>query len=153
MEAVRAVDGRAEVVEVDEPRGDGVLVHVRSVGICGSDLHLLSILSGVPVTLGHEFAVVTDDGRAVAVEPLVPCRRCAPCEAVHHNRCAGPPPLGRIGVAGDGGMSPRARVPPAAVGPRHPATRSCTATSPLPARNSWRPMEWPAVPRTSGVSA
>ena len=39
---------------------DPVRVRVRSCGICASDLHLAAW--NLPVTLGHEFAGVLDDG-------------------------------------------------------------------------------------------
>ncbi len=111
MQAVRAVDGMASVVDVDEPQGDGVLIDVHSVGICGSDLRLVDWLSNVPITLGHEVAGVTADRRAVAVEPLVSCRSCKMCAAGHHSRCQGSPPPRIVGVSLDGGMAPRCLVP------------------------------------------
>ena len=50
---------------------DPVRVRVRSCGICASDLHLAAW--NLPVTLGHEFAGVLDDGTAVAVQPNAWC--------------------------------------------------------------------------------
>ena len=41
MKAVQVNDGVVSVENVSEPRGEGVIVDVRTVGICGSDLHLI----------------------------------------------------------------------------------------------------------------
>ena len=73
----------------DEPVptvGEGQkLVHVKAVGVCGSDLHWFSE-AGIgdaqlkrPLVLGHEFSGETEDGQRVAVEPAVPCGECEFC--------------------------------------------------------------------------
>ena len=82
----------------DEPipaAGEGEkLVHVRSVGVCGSDLHWFSQGSigdaklEHPLVLGHEFAGVTEDGQRVAIDPAIPCGHCEYCEQGHPNLCA-----------------------------------------------------------------
>jgi L-iditol 2-dehydrogenase len=74
--------------------GDGEqLVHVKAVGICGSDLHWLS-KAGIgdaqldrPLVLGHEFAGITENGESVAVDPAIPCKNCEYCERGHPNLC------------------------------------------------------------------
>ncbi len=110
MRAVRCCDNGVEVSEVAEPSGEGVRIDVKSASICGSDLHLLDF--GVPLTqtLGHEFAGLTEDGRAVAIEPLRICGECDLCEAGEYNLCR----LGSgiiMGVGSDGGMADRVIVP------------------------------------------
>jgi len=61
MKAVQNVPGvGVEVVEVDEPEGDGELVRVATVGICASDL--LYIGWGSSQIAGHEIAGVLEDG-------------------------------------------------------------------------------------------
>jgi 2-desacetyl-2-hydroxyethyl bacteriochlorophyllide A dehydrogenase len=113
MRAVRCVDSAAAVVEVDEPSGPGVKVRVVSSGICGSDHHLVELFN-LPVTLGHEFAGVTDDGTAVAVEPIDPCWSCAPCRDGNYHRCVrGPATI--IGIGRDGGMADTCVVPESAI--------------------------------------
>jgi threonine dehydrogenase-like Zn-dependent dehydrogenase len=110
MRAVRCREGRVELVELPAPQGDGVRVRIRSAGICGSDLHLLGSGFALRHTLGHEMAGVTDDGRPVAIEPLLPCGGCAACRAGDYNLCErGPGSV--IGVAHDGGMADEIRVP------------------------------------------
>lgn len=78
MRAVRHTEHGVHVVDVDRPAGEGVRVRPRAVSICQTDVNLLK-LGPRPLTLGHEFAGVTDDGTPVAVEPLVPCGACEQC--------------------------------------------------------------------------
>ena len=108
MRAVRNTERGIEVVQVDEPApdgpgDDGAVVRVRSAGICGSDLHLLSF-GPMPVTLGHEFAGVLDDGTPVAVDPNVPCGGCDQCLGGSAHRCRTGAQRVR-GVGSDGGMA------------------------------------------------
>jgi L-iditol 2-dehydrogenase len=70
---------------------------VRSVGICGSDLHWLNE-AGIgdavltrPLVLGHEAGGVIDSGpragQRVAIDPAIPCEACEPCRAGHQHLC------------------------------------------------------------------
>ncbi len=115
MKAARLF-GPGDVRMVEEPAplpGPGeCLVRVTAVGICGSDLHWFgegriggSVLSR-PLVLGHEIAGVAEsgplEGRAVAVDPAVPCGRCERCREGYYNLC----PHGRFAGHGatDGGL-------------------------------------------------
>ncbi len=70
------------------------LVRVKSVGICGSDLHWFGEGSigdaklEHPLVLGHEMAGVTEDGQRVAIDPAIPCGHCEFCEHGHPNLCS-----------------------------------------------------------------
>ena len=80
-----------------------VLVAVRSVGVCGSDVHYFEhgrigdFVVREPLVLGHEVSgviVATGAGvapgrigRRVAVEPGTACRTCAQCKAGRYNLC------------------------------------------------------------------
>lgn len=80
-----------------------VLVEVRAVGVCGSDVHwyrdghIGSTWVTEPLVLGHEasgviIAVGADIspervGSRVAIEPGVPCGRCGECRAGRYNLC------------------------------------------------------------------
>ncbi|WP_022880230.1 NAD(P)-dependent alcohol dehydrogenase [Microbacterium sp. B19] len=80
-----------------------VLVEIRAVGVCGSDVHwyrdgrIGSTHVEDPLVLGHEasgviVAVGADVpdarvGRRVALEPGVPCGRCTQCRAGRYNLC------------------------------------------------------------------
>jgi L-iditol 2-dehydrogenase len=87
---VRAVvldaDGLPELVELPDPAGPGLLVHVRGCGLCGSDVEKLG--RGVPgAVLGHEVAGVLDNGDRVTVMHRVPCGTCDRCRAGHQSTC------------------------------------------------------------------
>jgi L-iditol 2-dehydrogenase len=80
-----------------------VLVEVRSVGVCGSDVHYYehgrigSFVVEQPLVLGHEVSGVVVDrgvravkhavGQRVALEPGVPCGRCFECRHGRYNLC------------------------------------------------------------------
>lgn len=94
-----AVEERA----IPEPAADEVLVEVRSVGVCGSDVHYFEhgrigpYVVGKPLILGHEAGGVVAAmgtgvsslrvGQRVSIEPGVPCRSCAQCLAGRYNLC------------------------------------------------------------------
>jgi len=108
MRAVRSIHGEPTLVDVDEPAGDWPLLEVGSASICGSDLALLSW--GLPVTIGHEIAG-TVDGKAYCVEPTLHCGTCDQCRIGATQRCRGSATHGLLGVAFDGGLAERVRVP------------------------------------------
>lgn len=73
------------------------LIRVTAVGICGSDSHWYSeggiggtFLSD-PLVLGHEFTAVVESGelrgQRVAVDPAMPCKKCARCLEGNPNLC------------------------------------------------------------------
>ena len=85
------------------PGPDDVLVAVREVGICGSDIHYYEhgrigdLVVEDPLVLGHESAGEVVDvgenvtrlepGDRVAIEPGVPCRRCRHCKEGEYHLC------------------------------------------------------------------
>ena len=89
---------------VPRPAADEVLVQVRSVGVCGSDVHYYKagrigdFVVEQPLILGHEVSGVIVDvgadvsearvGERVALEPQRPCRRCRQCKTGQQNLCA-----------------------------------------------------------------
>jgi L-iditol 2-dehydrogenase len=88
---------------VPRPAAGHVLVAVRSVGVCGSDVHYFQhgrigdFVVRAPLVLGHEVSgviVAVGDGVAgdrvgsrVAIEPGAACGMCAPCKAGRYNLC------------------------------------------------------------------
>jgi len=94
---------RLEERQVPVPGPGEVLVAVRAVGVCGSDVHYYShgrighYVVDRPLVLGHEASgvvVATGDGagrheagQRVAIEPGVPCGRCRPCRSGAYNLC------------------------------------------------------------------
>lgn len=67
---VLAAPGAVELRDEPEPlvREDERLVHVRSAGICGSELHGARTpgFRQPPLIMGHEFASVTEQGDRAA---------------------------------------------------------------------------------------
>ena len=90
MRAVRRTEDGIRTLQVPEPEGDGVRVHVRAAGICGSDLHALSF-GPSDITVGHEFGGVLDDGTAVAVRPNLPAASATRADGAR-TTCAPTPP-------------------------------------------------------------
>lgn len=86
-----------------QPGPGEVLVRVRCVGVCGSDVHYYthgrigSFVVEAPLILGHEMAGEVVElgqgvtsltvGQRVAVEPGVPDRTCAFCRSGRYNLC------------------------------------------------------------------
>ena len=103
--AVLRKPGEFEIEERSRPTPgvDEVLVAVRDVGICGSDVHYYEhgrigdYVVEEPLVLGHESAgEVVEAGDAVegfapgdrvTLEPGVPCRRCAHCRRGDYHLC------------------------------------------------------------------
>ena len=98
---VARLSGVGQLALADEPPpqpGPGEsLVRVTAVGLCGSDLHwwgeggIGDAQLARPLVLGHEVAGVLASGpragQPVAVDPAVPCGRCAVCLEGHRNLC------------------------------------------------------------------
>jgi L-iditol 2-dehydrogenase len=96
------VPGRLEISDLPAPTvEDGVVVQMRAVGMCGSDVHTYlghHPFRKPPVVLGHEAAgVVTaipggEDrvrvGDRVAIMPVLSCWDCPQCEAGLPHLCA-----------------------------------------------------------------
>lgn len=94
-----------EMIELDIPqiKEDEVLIKVKHIGICGSDVHYYEFgrigdfVVEKPIILGHEFAgeiVEKGDkvkhlqpGDRVTVEPGKPCGKCKFCMKGDYNLC------------------------------------------------------------------
>lgn len=109
MKAVRIDGGVPRLADIPTPTGPGVLVRVASVSICGSDLHMLKQGWVEGKVLGHEFAGVTPDGTAVAVEPFYGCGGCDYCSEGYNALCTSGAQF--IGGGVDGGMAEHVLVP------------------------------------------
>ena len=119
--------------ETPTPQGNQVLVKVKSVGVCHSDLHLweggydlgdgkfMKVTDrGVkyPVTPGHEIAGIVEEmgdnvsglskGDEVLVFPWIGCGECPACKVGNENLCDTPRSMG---VFQDGGYSDYALIP------------------------------------------
>ncbi len=96
-------DVRLERRPVPVPQAGEVLVRLRRVGVCGSDVHYYThgrigdFVVRQPLILGHECAgeIVAcgegvghlQPGQRVAIEPGHTCRRCFYCKTGRYNLC------------------------------------------------------------------
>ena len=85
---------------VPKPRPNEVLVRIRRIGICGSDIHVYHgkhPFTSYPVTQGHEvsgeISVLGEDvagieiGQKVTIQPQVVCGKCYQCMHGKYNLC------------------------------------------------------------------
>jgi threonine dehydrogenase-like Zn-dependent dehydrogenase len=91
------------------PADDEVVLRVRAVGVCDTDLQLAQGYMGFQGVLGHEFVATTPDGRRVTAEINNPCRLCPTCQAGRPRHCPNRTVLGILNH--DGAMAERVAVP------------------------------------------
>lgn len=118
MKAVQVRKAHELIIqEVEKPRisnSTDVLVKVKRVGICGSDMHIYhgtNPLATLPRVVGHEVAgEVVEIGQGVTgikvgdhvvIEPISYCGECYACRKGRQNVCE---KLSVFGVHEDGGM-------------------------------------------------
>jgi 2-desacetyl-2-hydroxyethyl bacteriochlorophyllide A dehydrogenase len=114
-------DIRIEDVPLPKMKDDEVLVNVKAVSICGSDLHAYMGVSKrrtPPLVMGHEFsgeiAMVgkkvknLKEGERVVVEPIVSCGTCRLCRLGRNNICEN---LQLVGLHVSGAFSEYVSVP------------------------------------------
>lgn len=103
--AVLNKPGEIKIKELPEPeiKENEVLIRVKAVGVCGSDVHYYQTGGAgeyrvtSPIILGHEAAGEVmkvgqkvkkiKKGDKVAIEPGVPCLKCDFCRTGHYNLC------------------------------------------------------------------
>lgn len=86
--------------DIPKPGPDQVLVKIKKIGICGSDIHVYHgthPYTSYPVTQGHEvsgqivelgeYVKEFSVGQKVTIEPQVFCGRCYPCLHGKYNLC------------------------------------------------------------------
>jgi L-gulonate 5-dehydrogenase len=110
-----------------KPGPEAVLIEVKAVGICGSDIHAYrgtQPFQSYPRVLGHELSGTVsagtgdlEEGQPVTMEPLLRCGVCYPCRIGRYNCCTD---LKVIGVHADGGMCEKIWVPRELVHPLPP---------------------------------
>jgi L-iditol 2-dehydrogenase len=120
-------DMRLQEVEVPSIGEGDILVRVKSVGICGTDLRILNngmphIDESHPRILGHEFSGLIERvgsrvekygaGMRVAVAPNLGCQNCRSCHNGDVHLCKD---YRALGVQLDGGFAEFVRIPEEAV--------------------------------------
>ena len=90
-------DLRYEDVPMPSCKKGEVLLKIRAVGICGSDVPRVFEKGTYhfPIIIGHEFAgeiMEAEDstlvGRGASVFPLLPCGKCEACRTEHYAQCS-----------------------------------------------------------------
>ena len=72
---------------VPAPSSDEILVAVRTVGICDTDIQLAKGYMQFQGVLGHEFVGMTESGARVTAEINNACRHCETCRAGNLGHC------------------------------------------------------------------
>ncbi len=72
---------------IPTPQEEEILVAIRAVGICETDLQLAKGYMNFRGVLGHEFVGVTESGSRVTAEINNACRRCPTCLAGNFGHC------------------------------------------------------------------
>jgi len=88
-----------EEVSTPIPSAGEVLVAVKAAGICGSDIPRVYKTGtySYPLIPGHEFSGMVEEvgvgvdetwcGKHVGVFPLIPCKKCGPCQKKQYEMC------------------------------------------------------------------
>jgi 2-desacetyl-2-hydroxyethyl bacteriochlorophyllide A dehydrogenase len=133
--------GEIALEQRSEPGPGDVLLEVRLVGLCGSDLSSFrgtNPLVSYPRVPGHEVAATIvevgdgvsgfEPGTNVAVSPYTSCGRCASCRRDRPNACESNQTLG---VQRDGALAEYVRVPASTVYPASLALEELCLVEPL----------------------
>lgn len=101
-QAVMTAPGKIEIRETERPklRADEVLIEIKRIGVCGSDIHVwhgTHPYTGYPIVQGHEVAgIVAETGKdargfatseQVVFMPQVTCGKCYPCRHQQEHIC------------------------------------------------------------------
>jgi L-iditol 2-dehydrogenase len=102
LQAVMTVPGKIEFREILRPKPsvDEVLIQIKRIGVCGSDIHVyhgLHPYTSYPVVQGHEVAGLVSEvgggvtgfqpGDKVVFMPQVTCGECYPCRHGMYHIC------------------------------------------------------------------
>ncbi|HBO33207.1 MAG TPA: alcohol dehydrogenase [Anaerolineaceae bacterium] len=102
LQAVMTNPGIIEIRDIQrpEPKSDEVLIEVKRIGVCGSDIHVyygMHPYTSYPVVQGHEVSGVVADfgsdvksfskGDKVVFMPQVTCGTCYPCRHGMYHIC------------------------------------------------------------------
>ena len=95
--------GIIEFREVPEPEylnDNEILLRIKRIGICGSDIHVFHgthPATGYPVVQGHEYSAIVEaagekvnlvkPGMKVTARPQLVCGKCGPCRRGQYNVC------------------------------------------------------------------
>jgi L-iditol 2-dehydrogenase len=114
-----------DIPDPQRPGPEWALIRVAFSGICNSDIHRGFEGSSYhyPLVMGHEFSGFVEEpavggrfsrGARVVVFPLIPCRRCLPCQTGDYAQCMD---YDYIGSRRDGAFAPFVWAPEAGLIP------------------------------------
>ena len=117
-----AKDIRIGEAPMPQIKPNEVLIESKAAGICGTDLHIylgeFEARVSYPAIQGHEFGGVVVEvgsevrgfiiGDRVAVDPVISCHSCTPCQTGHINACRS---LTLLGIDLDGGYGQYVAAP------------------------------------------
>jgi 2-desacetyl-2-hydroxyethyl bacteriochlorophyllide A dehydrogenase len=101
-QAIMTAPGEIEFrdVSIPAPGPDEVLIRVKTIGVCGSDVHVCHgrhPFTSYPVVQGHEFSGTVEavgkkvrhirPGQKVTATPQIVCGRCGPCRRGDDHIC------------------------------------------------------------------
>lgn len=113
-------DIRFETVDKPALADKEVLINVKAVGICGSDIPRIYQTGAHrhPLIPGHEFSGVVAEtgagadakwiGQKVGIFPLIPCGKCLPCQRKQYEMCRS---YDYVGSRRDGAFAEYVAVP------------------------------------------
>jgi 2-desacetyl-2-hydroxyethyl bacteriochlorophyllide A dehydrogenase len=123
MKAMRFYEAGKPLKLEDLPKptisSNEVLINVKAVGICGSDIHIIhgETSTPTPIILGHEIAGVISEvgnnvktfnvGDRVCVDSIIFCGNCVNCMSGRDNICR---KWALYGIHTDGGMAEYVKV-------------------------------------------
>ncbi len=144
-------DVSLEDVAPPTPGPDEVVVRPLASGLCGTDLELIDgavdpEFMSYPLTLGHEWVGLDDEGRHVVVEGVIPDGTCAACRRGATNLCEN---FDEIGFTRPGALSDLIAVPSHLVHRLDPAVSVLDAAMVEPAAVVWRALS--RVERVAGA--
>ncbi len=109
-----------ETIDVPTLTEKEVLIAVKAVGICGSDIPRIYKTGtySYPLIPGHEFSGIVEQvgekvdkkwiGKRVGIFPLIPCKTCIPCQKKQYEMCR---QYSYLGSRRDGGFAEYVAVP------------------------------------------
>jgi len=102
-QAIMTKPGEIIFKEVNEPghlKASEILIRIKKIGICGSDIHVYygeHPATSYPVIQGHEYSGIVEavgsevskvtPGMKVTARPQLVCGECAPCKRGQYNVC------------------------------------------------------------------
>ncbi len=138
--------GKVSLIDIDMPdlRPDEILVKIKYVGFCGSDLNTFlgrNLMAKSPVIPGHEIGAEIEAigadvpeglfhrGMSVTINPYTSCGKCSSCRKLRTNACRDNQTLG---VQRDGAMSEYLAVPwQKVIAADGISTRDCALIEPM----------------------